>query len=187
MVLSTFCGVTIPYPALVKVSYSAELPNRTLIFKLVLEVMDIPAKPLYPHAICDAIDGVAVNIFQLLARAAVDVSCSGLPIRCNSDEFSVFNPPLGQTCQGWAGEFVSSLGGYLDNPTDTQECRYCQYSVRNIPVLIILKHPGWHFVFGGWWRVLCTPEYRVLWSVERRVYYLLFFRWVLHIIISNRI
>lgn len=55
---------------------------------------------------------------------------SGLIIRCKSDEFSVFNPPTGQTCQNWSSEFISSFGGYLDNPTDTQACRYCQYSVR---------------------------------------------------------
>jgi len=55
--------------------------------------------------------------------------CSGLNIRCKSDEFNVFDPPSGQTCLEWGREFVQSFGGYLDNPGDAQACRYCQYSV----------------------------------------------------------
>ena len=55
----------------------------------------------------------------------------GLIIKCRSDEFAVFNPPARQTCLTWAGEFVSFHGGYLDNPEDTSDCRYCQYKVIN--------------------------------------------------------
>lgn len=54
---------------------------------------------------------------------------SGLSITCNPDEFSIFNPPSGQTCQQWAGDFVSSFGGYLNNANATSNCEYCQYEV----------------------------------------------------------
>lgn len=54
---------------------------------------------------------------------------SGLSIACNLDEFNVFDPPSGQTCFQWAGEFVAAAGGYLDNPQDQSGCRYCQYQV----------------------------------------------------------
>lgn len=53
---------------------------------------------------------------------------SGLEIRCRSDEWAIFTPPSGQTCQQWAGDFVNVFGGYLDNGNDTSSCRYCQYS-----------------------------------------------------------
>ncbi len=55
--------------------------------------------------------------------------CSGLVIRCKSDEFTRFDPPSGQTCAAWANDFVQGFGGYLDNPNDTLACRYCQYAV----------------------------------------------------------
>lgn len=54
---------------------------------------------------------------------------SGLVIRCQEDEFAVFNPPSGQTCQQWAGDFATANGGYLNNPNSTASCQYCQYSV----------------------------------------------------------
>lgn len=60
---------------------------------------------------------------------------SGLSIVCNPDEFNVFNPPSGQTCFQWAGEFVAAAGGYLDNPQDQSGCRYCQYQVS-----VVCKH-----------------------------------------------
>jgi len=52
----------------------------------------------------------------------------GLPIRCRDDEFAIFNPPAGQTCLAWAGEFVRNYGGYLADPSATQNCRYCQFA-----------------------------------------------------------
>jgi ATP-binding cassette, subfamily G (WHITE), member 2, SNQ2 len=59
----------------------------------------------------------------------------GLVIRCKSDEFAVFNPPSGQTCQNWAGEFVTEFKGYIDNPNATESCRYCQYAVSHVVLL----------------------------------------------------
>lgn len=54
---------------------------------------------------------------------------SGLAITCRSDEFSVFNPPSGQTCAQWGEDFVNVFGGYIDNLTDNAACRYCQFRV----------------------------------------------------------
>ncbi|KAF8758804.1 ABC transporter [Rhizoctonia solani] len=42
-------------------------------------------------------------------------------------EFAVFQPPQGQTCLQWAGDFVNASVGYLDNPGSTSDCRYCPY------------------------------------------------------------
>ncbi|KAN0100123.1 ABC-2 type transporter domain containing protein [Tylopilus felleus] len=61
--------------------------------------------------------------------AMLSTELHGLVIRCASDEFNVFNPPANQTCQEWAGDFVNAFAGYLDNPSATSLCRYCQYSV----------------------------------------------------------
>ncbi len=41
----------------------------------------------------------------------------------------VFNPPSGQTCAAWAGDFIGYYGGYLENPNATDACQYCQYQV----------------------------------------------------------
>ena len=46
----------------------------------------------------------------------------------------------GQTCGTWANEFVSSVGGYLDNADNTSACKYCPYSVGEdffLPVVIV--------------------------------------------------
>lgn len=70
--------------------------------------------------------------------AMLSTELHGLVIECASDEFNVFNPPTNQTCQEWAGDFVSTFGGYLDNPLATTMCRYCQYSVRRLRELCVL-------------------------------------------------
>jgi len=96
LILTTFAGVTIPYPTMAHFwkSWLYELTPYT----------------------------------RVLA-GMLSTELAGLRITCEADEFAMFNPPSGQTCQDWAGEFVSATGGYLDNPNDTDTCRYCQYQV----------------------------------------------------------
>ncbi|KAI9625129.1 hypothetical protein KEM48_008528 [Puccinia striiformis f. sp. tritici PST-130] len=51
-----------------------------------------------------------------------------MPVVCKQPEFSVFQAPAGQTCGQWTEKFISSRGGYLENPNSTTDCRYCQFS-----------------------------------------------------------
>ncbi|KAI0945373.1 hypothetical protein AcW1_001611 [Taiwanofungus camphoratus] len=96
LILSTFCGVTIPYSTM-------EGFWRSWLYQL--------------------------DPYTRTLSAMLSTELHGLEIQCRSDEFTVFSPPSGQTCQNWAGAFVSAFGGYLDNPNDTSACRYCQYKV----------------------------------------------------------
>ncbi|KAK7207385.1 ABC-2 type transporter-domain-containing protein [Myxozyma melibiosi] len=49
-------------------------------------------------------------------------------VRCGDDEFNVFNPPDGQTCYQYAADFLTTSGGYINNPNATSLCQYCQYT-----------------------------------------------------------
>jgi ATP-binding cassette subfamily G (WHITE) protein 2 (SNQ2) len=52
----------------------------------------------------------------------------GLPVICDGEDMARFNPPPGQTCDAYAGQWAAQTGGYLTNPTATSMCGYCQYS-----------------------------------------------------------
>ncbi|KAH9818486.1 ABC-2 type transporter-domain-containing protein [Melampsora americana] len=52
-----------------------------------------------------------------------------VPITCDASEFTIFQPPSGQSCVQWAGNFSRTSGGHLDNPEATSNCRYCKYTV----------------------------------------------------------
>jgi len=95
LILTTFCGVTIPYPTMAKFW-------RAWLYQLV------------PYT---------RTMSSMLAT-----ELHGLSITCKAGEFSIFNPPSGQTCIQWASDFVNAVGGYIDNPSDTSSCRYCQYA-----------------------------------------------------------
>jgi ABC-type multidrug transport system permease subunit len=120
VVLTTFCGVTIPFPTMGTWAkswlYYLDPFTRTLGAMLSTELQYVPPKNLF-----FVIDLQTQFVFFFLP--------SGLKITCNTDEYSVFNPPPGQTCGSWAGEFVQGFGGYLANSTATSNCQYCQYSV----------------------------------------------------------
>jgi ATP-binding cassette, subfamily G (WHITE), member 2, SNQ2 len=112
--LATFCGVTIPYPTMMRFwrvwLYPLDPYTRTLAVMVSTELQ-------------------CVQLLTVTCLAKMIDDCSGLIIRCKSDEFAVFNPPSGQTCAQWGQEFVNSFGGYIDNLNDTVACRYCQYAV----------------------------------------------------------
>ncbi|KII93944.1 hypothetical protein PLICRDRAFT_36161 [Plicaturopsis crispa FD-325 SS-3] len=116
VVLSTFAGVTIPYPTLIH------------FWKSWLYHLD-------PYT------------YTLSAMLSTELH--GLVITCKSDEFAVFTPPSGQTCQQWAGDFVTAFKGYLDNPNATEACRYCQYRVGDefYTPLNISEHHRWRDAF----------------------------------------
>ncbi|KAF8203885.1 pleiotropic drug resistance ABC transporter [Pholiota molesta] len=96
LVLSTFCGATLPYPTMIKFW-------RSWLYQL--------------------------NPYTRTLAAMVSTELHGLILQCKSDEFAIFDPPQGQTCNSWAQSFVELAGGYLDNAMDTIRCRYCQYRV----------------------------------------------------------
>jgi len=96
IVLTNFCGVTIPYPQL------GEWARSWLYW---------------------------LDPYGRILGAMLPNELYGLKVTCKPEEFTIFNPPSGQTCGTWANEFVEGLGGYLDNANATSDCRYCQYTV----------------------------------------------------------
>ncbi|KAJ1915894.1 ATP-binding cassette transporter snq2 [Mycoemilia scoparia] len=63
------------------------------------------------------IEGVVVNELK------------GQTVVCRPREFYIFEPPVGQTCGEYAGPFLQTGPGYIDNLNDTTGCRYCPYKI----------------------------------------------------------
>jgi len=66
--------------------------------------------------------------YHYVIEGLVTVQLHDIEVRCASDEFSIFNVPVGQTCQQYASEFLKTATGYINNPYATEACQYCQYS-----------------------------------------------------------
>ena len=91
--------------------------------------MAVSAKSLYSYSCGNDFDGATVSISSIVSNLPCHKFSSGLVIKCQPDEFTVFNPPANQTCSAWGQDFVDAFGGYIDNPLASSACRYCQYSV----------------------------------------------------------
>ncbi|PPQ79878.1 hypothetical protein CVT25_002934 [Psilocybe cyanescens] len=96
LVLATFCGVTLPYPTMIKFW-------RSWLYQL--------------------------DPYTRTLAAMVSTELHGLAIKCQSDEFAVFDPPSGETCSSWGKPFADAFGGYIDNLADSAACRYCQFKL----------------------------------------------------------
>ncbi|KAG0297672.1 hypothetical protein BGZ96_005336 [Linnemannia gamsii] len=66
--------------------------------------------------------------YHYVVEGLVTTQLYGLEVRCKDTEFSIFEPPAGQTCLQYAGAFIQRAPGYLNNGDATSGCQYCQYS-----------------------------------------------------------
>jgi ABC-type multidrug transport system ATPase subunit len=70
-----------------------------------------------------------VNPTTWWMRGVLSAVLPDVQIECTTQEATHFNPPPGQTCQQYAGDFVSNVAkvGKLINPNAMSDCSYCPY------------------------------------------------------------
>lgn len=62
-------------------------------------------------------------------ESTVSTVLHGVNVHCEPADLAVFDPPSGQTCEQYLKGYLAQNPGYLENPTATQSCGYCKYSV----------------------------------------------------------
>ncbi|KAF2999430.1 hypothetical protein E8E13_007547 [Curvularia kusanoi] len=68
-----------------------------------------------------------VSPLYYLSEGLTTNSLYEVPVRCMSNEVTVFHLPGNTTCIGFARSFLESATGYLLNPDDRSNCEYCRY------------------------------------------------------------
>ena len=72
-----------------------------------------------------------VSPFTWLASGLLSTSIANTKVVCASNEYVQFLPPTGQSCGSYMASYISSSGGYLVDPNDTERCKFCQLSNTN--------------------------------------------------------
>ncbi|GAA5965734.1 hypothetical protein JCM21900_006739 [Sporobolomyces salmonicolor] len=113
--------------ALAPTIYSAAMTNPFLLVMFSLFCGVTIPKPEMPYFWRSWM--LHLDPFTYIINGLVSNELHGLEIACKESEFSTFTPPSGQTCEQWAGPYISAVGGYLNNPNDSTNCQYCTYAV----------------------------------------------------------
>ncbi|KAG6380437.1 hypothetical protein JVT61DRAFT_8576 [Boletus reticuloceps] len=69
-----------------------------------------------------------ISPYTYLIEGLVSQILSGQPVQCSATEFAVIQPPSGYSCASYLDPFISSAGGYLQNPDAGSNCLYCSTS-----------------------------------------------------------
>lgn len=87
-----------------------------------------------PHIQLPAIWKAAfwANPVSYYMRGQVATLLHARKITCSSSELFRFNPPPGQTCGFYAGNWTTAKGGALLNPSATSLCEYCPYTTGDV-------------------------------------------------------
>ncbi|CAG8905870.1 unnamed protein product [Penicillium egyptiacum] len=72
-----------------------------------------------------------VSPFTWLASGLLATGVANTEIECASNEYVKFLPPAGQSCGSYMASYISSVGGYLTDPNNTEHCEFCQLSNTN--------------------------------------------------------
>ena len=81
-------------------------------------------------------------------------------VRCAPHEAAYFDPPSGQTCLEFAGDFARRAGqGYLINPDDNALCGYCPYESGAEYLNALGIQPGKQWRDFGIFLVFCVTNW----------------------------
>ncbi|KAI0356868.1 pleiotropic drug resistance ABC transporter [Trametes cingulata] len=69
-----------------------------------------------------------VSPYTYLIEALLGQALGKMPIECSPVELVTIQPPSGQTCSQYMGNYISFAGGYITNPDATSGCQYCSFS-----------------------------------------------------------
>ncbi|KAF6821985.1 ABC multidrug transporter [Colletotrichum musicola] len=72
-----------------------------------------------------------VNPFTYIVEGFLGASLANAPVRCAANEFVMFDPANGQTCAQYLANYISAVGGYLQNPDANAGCSYCAMADTN--------------------------------------------------------
>ncbi|KAL4909703.1 hypothetical protein BDW74DRAFT_143551 [Aspergillus multicolor] len=67
-----------------------------------------------------------VSPFTYLVSAMLSTGVSGTDAYCEAVEFVSLEPPANSTCGDYMGDYISRMGGYLQNANATSDCQFCQ-------------------------------------------------------------
>ncbi|KAM0335530.1 hypothetical protein ACHAQA_000578 [Verticillium albo-atrum] len=73
-----------------------------------------------------------VSPFSYLVSAMLSTGLANTAVTCSSNEYVIFDPPSNQSCREYLGDYISAVGGYLEQPAATSECRYCPIADTNV-------------------------------------------------------
>jgi ATP-binding cassette subfamily G (WHITE) protein 2 (SNQ2) len=112
-----------------------------------------------------------VNPATWWVSGTISAALANVAVECAPAELARFNPPPGQTCVQYAGEYVRALGvGSLTNPSATADCGFCQYAngVEYMATLNIMPEDKWRDF--GVFLVFCVTNwmlvYFFVWTVR---------------------
>jgi len=72
-----------------------------------------------------------ISPITYLIGGVLSAVLNNVPVVCSPSELIIFNPPSGQTCGAYAGDYLNSALGYLVNSNATIDCQYCSLSNAN--------------------------------------------------------
>ncbi len=73
-----------------------------------------------------------VSPFTYLVEGMLSVGVANTRLHCADNEFVNFSPPSGQTCGDYMQPWISRAGGYLQDPSATNQCAFCTYDDTNV-------------------------------------------------------
>ncbi|TIC28832.1 ABC multidrug transporter [Wallemia mellicola] len=92
-----------------------------------------------------------INPITYFLGGMIGATTGNVSINCNQRELATFDPPLGQSCESYAGVYAENAPGYLLNGDATSACQYCPMSDSSgfLESIHVFQGSGWPWGYFG--------------------------------------
>jgi ABC-type multidrug transport system permease subunit len=89
-----------------------------------------------------------VSPFTYLIDGMLSTAVAHTKVICADNEYLHFSPPDGQTCSQYMAKYIAATGGYLEDPSATGNCSFCQISTTDAFLKEVSAHP--QYMWRNW-------------------------------------
>ncbi|KAI9806468.1 MAG: hypothetical protein M1833_003655 [Piccolia ochrophora] len=83
-----------------------------------------------------------VSPFTYLVDGMLATAVSNTNVVCASNEYLHFSPPSGETCGNYMADYISTMGGYLQDPQASEDCSFCPIAETNAFLSAVSSSPS---------------------------------------------
>lgn len=106
--------------------------------------------------------------FTYFVQGTLATGLSNAEMHCSAKEYLVFKPPEGKTCGEYMSNYMKVAGGFLEDETSKEQCKFCQVRTTNDYLKQINIY--WNDRWRDWGIFICYIAINILFA--------LFFYWL---------
>ncbi len=110
--------------------FSPNVPSASIITSMLFPMLMLFCGIIQPYSLLPKFWSFMYKVspFTYFVQSLISPIIHDRYLKCEQSEFNVLTPPTGQSCSEYLDPYISTHGGYLQNPNAVNSCHYCPFT-----------------------------------------------------------